>query len=80
MKVMNLYVVKFTFKSVFKIPDDWREYTEKIKNTRGLYIAAKNTDEVNKIIHSYLKKKGLLNYIEDTDIRELKDFPLIMKD
>ena len=55
MKVMNLYKVVLTFKSVFKIPDDWREYTEKIKNSRGLYIVAKNTD-----------------------IRELKNFPLII--
>jgi len=78
MKVMNLYKVVLTFKSVFKIPDGWREYTEKMENSRGLYIVAKNTDEVNEVVHSYLKKKGLLNYIEDTDIRELKDFPLII--
>ena len=80
MKIMNLYKVMFTFKSVLKIPipDNWIEKTEKIKNTRGLYIAAKNTDEVNEVVHSYLKKKGLLNYIENTDIRELKNFPLII--
>ena len=80
MKVMNLYKVVLTFKSVLKIPipDNWIEKTEKIKNTRGLYIAAKNTDEVNEVVHSYLKKKGLLNYIENTDIRELKNFPLII--